>query len=86
MVDWYRITSVGKISSPTILLHPHRIQRNLERMITMTGGAEATQLRRGICDTRVVAATRLHAYDGHQRDAYEQERATVAERTFALLA
>ena len=40
MADWYRISNVDEIPSPTILLYPERIEHNLQRMITMAGGAE----------------------------------------------
>ncbi len=40
MAHWYEISNARDIASPTILLYPDRIQRNLQRMIDMAGGAE----------------------------------------------
>ena len=40
MAHWYEISNVADIPSPTVLLYPDRIQRNLQRMVDMAGGAE----------------------------------------------
>ena len=37
---WYRPVNEASISTPSMLLFPHRIQENILRMIQMTGGAE----------------------------------------------
>jgi D-threonine aldolase len=40
MTDWYTISNAAAIPSPAVLVYPDRIQANLQRMISMAGGAE----------------------------------------------
>lgn len=40
MAEWYEISNANDIPSPTLLLYPARIEQNLQRMITMAGGAD----------------------------------------------
>jgi len=36
---WYEVENIGEIFSPSLLIYPDRIERNIEKMIAMTGGA-----------------------------------------------
>ena len=38
--DWYAIANADSIDSPALMLYPERIEKNLQRMITMAGGAD----------------------------------------------
>ena len=40
MADWFTISNAQAIPSPTVLLYPDRIEANLQRMISMAGGAD----------------------------------------------
>mgnify|MGYP000181462014 CR=1 FL=1 len=40
MADWYTISNAAAIPTPAVLVYPDRIQANLQRMISMAGGAE----------------------------------------------
>jgi D-serine deaminase-like pyridoxal phosphate-dependent protein len=36
---WYRVADAANIPSPALLVYPERVERNLERMIALAGGA-----------------------------------------------
>ena len=38
--DWFAIANAESIASPALLLYPDRIEKNLQRMITMAGGVD----------------------------------------------
>ena len=38
--DWFAIANAATIASPALLLYPDRIEKNLQRMIAMAGGAD----------------------------------------------
>ena len=37
MSDWYAISNANAIPTPTVLVYPDRVEKNLQRMITMAG-------------------------------------------------
>jgi 3-hydroxy-D-aspartate aldolase len=38
MTNWYPVSNVGEIDSPTLLVYPDRIEENIRRMIAIVGG------------------------------------------------
>ncbi|MEY4200662.1 MAG: hypothetical protein RLZZ265_2402, partial [Verrucomicrobiota bacterium] len=36
--DWYRVTNVAEVPSPSLLVYPDRVAENVRRMIAITGG------------------------------------------------
>ena len=41
---WYAVANAGEVASPTVLIHPDRVEHNLRRMIELVGG-EVARLR-----------------------------------------
>ncbi|NBV23392.1 MAG: D-TA family PLP-dependent enzyme [Proteobacteria bacterium] len=37
--DWYRVSNVAEVPSPSLLVYPERVAENVRRMIAMAGGA-----------------------------------------------
>lgn len=37
-MHWYEVTNIDQIDSPALLIHPDRIQHNIETMIKNVGG------------------------------------------------
>ncbi|MEN9676683.1 MAG: hypothetical protein RIS76_2579 [Verrucomicrobiota bacterium] len=40
MTDWFRLRDASAVPSPSLLIHPDRIEENLRRMIALAGGAD----------------------------------------------
>ena len=59
---WYEVGNVGEINSPSLLIYPDRIKRNIEKMISMTAGAE--RLRPHVKTHKMPEAVRLQMNQG----------------------
>ena len=59
---WYRPVNEASISTPSMLLFPHRIQENILRMIQMAGGAE--RLRPHVKTHKIGEVIQLQVQEG----------------------